>query len=121
MHRLSAFSFLLLHYLYNSANELNRNSGWYETFFRGYDPAIGRFLQVDPLSFREQATYQYAANNPVMFSDANGAYASVSRTWKEQAEFLNASKSWFLCSNGRWRWRYAWEIRWAWVWVSLDG
>ena len=68
-------------YLYNSANELNTSSGWYETFFRGYDPAIGRFLQVDPLSFSEQATYQYAANNPVMFNDPNGAFASTGSPW----------------------------------------
>jgi RHS repeat-associated protein len=62
-------------YLYNQGNELNQNSGWYETFFRGYDPALGRFLQVDPMSFSEQATYQYAANNPVYYTDPLGAFA----------------------------------------------
>jgi RHS repeat-associated protein len=62
-------------YLYNEGNELNPNSGWYETFFRGYDPALGRFLQVDPMSFSEQATYQYAANNPVYYTDPSGASA----------------------------------------------
>ncbi len=37
-------------YLYNDANELNPMTGWYETFYRGYDPALGRFQQVDPKS-----------------------------------------------------------------------
>jgi RHS repeat-associated protein len=37
-------------FLYNAGSELNASSGWYETMFRGYDPAIGRFLQVDPLA-----------------------------------------------------------------------
>lgn len=37
-------------YLYNGGSELNANSGWYETFFRSYDAALGRFLQVDPLA-----------------------------------------------------------------------
>lgn len=34
-------------YLYNAANEINKTSGWYEMCYRGYDPAIGRMLQVD--------------------------------------------------------------------------
>ncbi len=59
-------------FMYNAGSELNKDNGWYETFFRGYDPAIGRFLQVDPLSVSEQATYQYAGNNPVLFNDPWG-------------------------------------------------
>jgi len=74
-------------FLYNGGNELNSSSGWYETFFRGYDPAIGRFLQVDPMATSEMATYQYAGNNPVLFNDPYGAakadptgvYGSVQR------------------------------------------
>jgi len=60
-------------FLYNGGNEMNASSGWYETFFRGYDPAIGRFLQVDPMATSEMATYQYAGNNPVLFNDPYGA------------------------------------------------
>ena len=67
-------------YLYNAANELNQSTQWYETFFRGYDPALGRFLQVDPLSFSEQATYQYAGNNPVIFNDPIGL-SKMPITW----------------------------------------
>ena len=35
-------------FLYNAGNELNQASDWYEMFFRGYDPATGRMLQIDP-------------------------------------------------------------------------
>jgi len=60
-------------FLYNGGNELNTSSGWYETFFRGYDPTLGRFLQIDPMATSEMATYQYAGNNPVLFNDPFGA------------------------------------------------
>src|SRR5688572_31953718 len=40
-------------FLYNAGSELNTNSGWYETFFRGYDATLGRFMQVDPLAVME--------------------------------------------------------------------
>lgn len=63
-------------FLYNSGNELNRNTGWYETFFRGYDPALGRFHQVDPLATAASShtPYNYAFNDPVLFNDPNGDY-----------------------------------------------
>ena len=63
-------------YLYNGGSELNTNSGWYETFFRGYDAALGRFLQVDPLAHMSggHSPYNYAFNNPVLFNDPNGDY-----------------------------------------------
>lgn len=61
-------------YLYNEGNELNENSGWYETFFRGYDPALGRFLQVDPLAtiYASHSGYNYALNDPVLLNDPMG-------------------------------------------------
>jgi RHS repeat-associated protein len=64
-------------YLYNAANELNSKTGWYEMFFRGYDPALGRMLQVDPLAarFASHNPYNYAVNNPSMFNDPYGAQA----------------------------------------------
>ena len=61
-------------FLYNGGSELNDNSGWYETFFRGYDAALGRFMQVDPLasSFSSLSPYHFAYNQPVLFNDPNG-------------------------------------------------
>src|SRR5690348_11552235 len=47
----------------------------YSTFFRNYDPQIGRFDGVDILSerFHTLNAYQYGANNPVMLNDPAGA------------------------------------------------
>lgn len=61
-------------YLYNEGNELNKNSGWYETFFRGYDPALGRFNQIDPLAYANSShtPYNYAYNDPVFYNDPHG-------------------------------------------------
>lgn len=66
-------------YLYNAANELNKTSGWYEMYFRGYDPAIGRMLQIDPFAalFASKTTYNYALNNPVMMNDPSGGLTSA--------------------------------------------
>jgi len=62
-------------FLYNDGSELNSNSGWYETFFRGYDAALGRFHQTDPLasSFASHSPYHYAYNNPISTNDPMGA------------------------------------------------
>jgi RHS repeat-associated protein len=66
-------------YLYNAANELNKTSGWYEMYYRGYDPAIGRMLQVDPYAtmYASSTTYNYALNNPVMMNDPSGGQVSA--------------------------------------------
>jgi RHS repeat-associated protein len=63
-------------FLYNAGNELNQNSGWYETFFRGYDPTLGRFHQIDPLAYASSShtPYNYAYNDPVFYNDPNGDY-----------------------------------------------
>jgi len=62
--------------LYNGGSELNQNSGWYETFFRGYDPTLGRFNQVDPLAHASSShtPYNFAFNDPVVYNDPNGDY-----------------------------------------------
>ena len=39
---------------------------------RHYDPATGRFLQVDPLGIDAAELYAYAANNPYVFWDPTG-------------------------------------------------
>jgi RHS repeat-associated protein len=47
----------------------------YETTFRGLDPQLGRFAQIDPLSewTYDQSPYQYGANNPIFWNDPLGA------------------------------------------------
>src|SRR5690606_31989048 len=41
---------------------------------RFYDPSIGRFMQVDPVTETQEnySTYQYGWNNPILRSDPNG-------------------------------------------------
>ncbi len=45
--------------------------GVYQTPNRGYDPATGRFLSVDPQR-QDASPYVYAGNNPVGFVDPTG-------------------------------------------------
>ena len=50
------------------------NLGWYDYGFRWYDPAVARFVSVDPLAekFHFLTTYQYASNTPVWAIDLDG-------------------------------------------------
>ena len=87
-------------FLYNAGNELNANNGWYEMHYRGYDPATGRMLQVDPYAtaYANHTTYNYALNNPVMINDPSGGQAAappgVSETgWRRQQKISEMSES----------------------------
>jgi len=66
-------------FLYNEGSELNQTSGFYDLPFRNYDASLGRFFQVDPLSYRDNATspFAYAGNNPVVFNDPQGLMVSA--------------------------------------------
>ncbi len=68
-------------FLYNGGVELNATSGWYDTFFRGYDPALGRFMQADPLAAASMSwsPYHYAKSDPVTFNDPLGDRESPPR------------------------------------------
>ena len=50
--------------------------GWDLTKFRAYDPALGRFLNIDPMAdkFSQESLtpYQYSFNNPIRFNDPYG-------------------------------------------------
>lgn len=69
--------------LYNGGSEWQNDFGnlpdYYQTFFRNYDAALGRWVGVDPMaeSAESMTTYQYAGNNPVMFNDPNGDLAKT--------------------------------------------
>ncbi len=64
--------------LYNAGSEWQDEFGgvidYYSTFFREYDPVIGRFNSVDPKAAItvELSIYHYSGNNPVNFNDPMG-------------------------------------------------
>ncbi|HAA17647.1 MAG TPA: hypothetical protein DCP28_02295, partial [Cytophagales bacterium] len=64
--------------LYNAGAELQDDFGGaygnYSTFYREYDPALGRFNAVDPKAdwMNALTPYQYANNDPINFNDPLG-------------------------------------------------
>jgi RHS repeat-associated protein len=74
-------------YRYNHGSELQNKefadgSGLelYATNYRLFDPQLGRFGQIDPLSeiSEDQSNYSYALNNPVQYNDPFGLTVSDS-------------------------------------------
>jgi RHS repeat-associated protein len=52
---------------------------WYDYGFRNYDPQIGRFVQLDPLTddYPELTPYQYCNDEPIANVDLDGAEADM--------------------------------------------
>jgi RHS repeat-associated protein len=76
-------------YKFNSGVELEEDFGvnLYNTFFRQYDPQLGRFGGVDILSQQSHglSPYQFGLNNPILFNDPLGdravAMGDIERMW----------------------------------------
>ncbi len=68
---------------FNGGTELEEDYGvnLYSTFYRQYDPQIGRFSGVDMLTESSMGLnpYQFGNDNPVSFNDATGAKAQMPR------------------------------------------
>jgi len=60
----------------------------YDYGVRGYYPASGRFMTVDPLTekYYSISPYAYCAGNPVNATDPNGMVATDTRPATDQAE-----------------------------------
>ncbi len=59
---------------YNAGSEYSLATKWLETYYRPYDPALGRFTGVDVLAdnFSSLTPYQYGFNDPVYWNDPVG-------------------------------------------------
>ncbi|PKP24245.1 MAG: hypothetical protein CVU03_13200 [Bacteroidetes bacterium HGW-Bacteroidetes-2] len=53
---------------YNEELDLN----WYDYGARNYDPALGRWMNIDPLAETTMQPYSYTNNNPIRFNDPTG-------------------------------------------------
>jgi RHS repeat-associated protein len=54
---------------------LNTTTQLYDLDFRNYDPLLGRMNGVDPMAskYSSLTPYNYSFNDPVTFTDVNGA------------------------------------------------
>jgi len=90
---ISPFLSTINQYKYNSKelqDELGLN--WYDYSARNYDPALGRFLTVDPLAetSRKSSTYTYALNNPIFFIDRDGMFADPGDFINEKGKIIGS-------------------------------
>lgn len=86
-------------FLYNGGSELNRQTGNYETYFRDYDPALGRFTGVDIMAgkFHSWTPYQFAFNNPISYNDPMG---DEPRLLREERSHTYEHMNWNFFSSG---------------------
>lgn len=67
--------------LYNGGsewqNDFSNLPDYYQTYYRNYDPALGRFVAADPMAEAAESltVYAYANNNPILFNDPLGDLA----------------------------------------------
>jgi len=89
--------------LYNAGSEWQNDFAdmpdLYNTFYRNYDAALGRFIAVDPRADESNGVspFQYALNNPLMFNDPLGD--------KQQMDWPTAAR--LFIERGRYTTRFS--------------
>lgn len=69
--------------LYNDKELIDEaDLNWYDYGFRNYDPQIGRFPQLEPLTddYPELTPFQYGSNDPIANIDLDGLEGALSTT-----------------------------------------
>jgi RHS repeat-associated protein len=89
-------------HLYNGGSEWQNDYGnlpdYYQTYYRNYDAAIGRWVGVDPdpESVGSMTVYQYGNDNPVLYNDPLGNraeyqdYAKVNQHTGDAGQEMNS-------------------------------
>jgi len=67
--------------------------GWIDITARNYDPALGRWMNLDPLAdnYTKYSPYSYTVNNPIYFVDPDGKFilpASFRAKYKRLTQYL---------------------------------
>ena len=58
-------------------HEEQKETGTFSYLFREYDPALGRWWQLDPLYKFHESQYAYVTNNPILYFDILGLDADT--------------------------------------------
>lgn len=74
-----------------NGKELNSELGldWYDFGARNYDAALGRWMNIDPLSevYDDNSPYNYVKNNPIYFVDPDGMKIDLSDIFNNKEGF----------------------------------
>ncbi|UOY08884.1 DUF6443 domain-containing protein [Muricauda sp. SCSIO 64092] len=79
----------------------------YEFELRQYDPAIGRFTSIDPVTHFDYSTYSAFDNNPVFWADPSGADATqfvmdlFNRSGSGETKWTNNNDGTFSSDDGQ--------------------